>query len=91
MRKKIKIFLWLSLLPHWLFIEYIKSKPLFVEEFYSQKIYPLIYKTYSLFFNKIPFSIGDIIYLIIIFLLLRLLIKFFRDHRYTFLKLIRPK
>ena len=26
MRKKIKIFLWLSLLPHWLFIEYIKSK-----------------------------------------------------------------
>ena len=88
MRKKIKIFLWLSLLPHWLFIEYIKSKPLIVEEFYSQKIYPLIYKTYSLFFNKIPFSIGDIIYLIIIFLLLRLVIKFFRDHRYTFLKLI---
>jgi len=88
MRKKLKIFLWISILPHWLFIEYIKSKPLMVEEFYSQKIYPLIYKTYSFFFDKIPFSIGDIIYLIVVFLMLRQIVKFFRDHRYTFFKLI---
>ena len=57
MRKKLKIFLWISILPHWLFIEYIKSKPLMVEEFYSQKIYPLIYKTYSFFLIKFLFQL----------------------------------
>jgi len=88
MRKKLKIFLWISLLPHWIFIEYIKSRPLMVEEFYSQKIYPLIYKTYSFFFDKIPFSIGDIIYLLTLFLIFKLIIKYFKNYGYSFFKLI---
>jgi len=88
MRKKLKIFLWISLLPHWILINYIKRNPLLVEEFYSQKIYPIIYKSYSFFFDKIPFSVGDIIYLFTLFLIFKLIIKCFKDYNYSFFKLI---
>ncbi len=86
MRKKLKLFLWFSILPHWIFIKYIKNNPELIEKIYSQKIYPFIFKTYSSIFDKIPFSLGDLIYLLIIILLVRSFIKIFTNNRYTFFK-----
>ena len=88
MRKKLKLFLWFSLLPHWIFIKYIKRNPELIEKIYSQQFYPFLFKTYSSIFDKIPFSLGDLIYLLILLLLIRSFIKVFSNDRYPFFKFI---
>ena len=45
---------------------FIKNHPLLIEIYYSQKFYPILFDFYRFFFKKIPFSIGDIFYAIII-------------------------
>ena len=45
---------------------FIKNHPLLIETYYSQKFYPLLFDFYRFFFEKIPFSIGDLFYAIFI-------------------------
>lgn len=49
----------------------IRSNPKFVELFYSNSIYPLIGTLMRYTFGWIPFSVGDVIYTLLIFYVLR--------------------
>ena len=52
-------------------VQILSIFPEFVEEFYSNGIYPYIANSSRLLFGRIPFSVGDIIYFFVIFLLFR--------------------
>jgi len=56
-----------------LFLKIIAFYPEFVERFYSNGLYVIISKISRLVFGKIPFSVGDIIYGILIVYLLKLI------------------
>lgn len=74
----------------------LRNYPNLVEEYYSLSIYPFIRTAFQFLFNSIPFSFGDIIYLIIILGIITGLIgiitqaikKRFRQSGLVFLKLI---
>ncbi len=60
----------------------LKNYPDFVEEYYSRGIFPFVRRSFQFLFNYLPFSAGDILYIIIIILttlgffqLIRLLLK----------------
>ncbi len=66
-----KYFLPLFLLFQILFLKIIAFFPEFVEQFYSNGLYVFISKILRITLGKIPFSVGDIIYGILIFYLLK--------------------
>ncbi len=74
----------------------LRKYPNLVEEYYSLSIYPFIRTAFQFLFNSIPFSFGDIIYLIIILgiitgligIITRAINKRFRQSGLVFLKLI---
>lgn len=60
----------------------LKNYPDFVEKYYSMGLYPYIRKGFQFLFNYIPFSIGDILYVLLvislilgIFQIIRLFVK----------------
>ena len=76
MKKIHKLFI--GLLPiQWLGLLLIKNHPSWIETYYSQKFYPLLFDFYRFFFEKIPFSIGDLFYAIfIMYILYEIIITF---------------
>jgi len=56
----------------------LKNHPAIVEEYYSQALFPFIRSGLQLIFNNIPFSIGDIFYLILIFFVIVSIIRIIR-------------
>ncbi len=77
MKNKTSLLLWISILPQLLFIYYIRRNPEWVESYYSEKIYPLVYKLHGGFFNLFSFSVGDLLYFFMIFFSIRYFYKFF--------------
>ncbi|MFV5685512.1 DUF3810 domain-containing protein [Flavobacterium sp. GB2R13] len=67
---KPKYFLSSFLLVQILFLQIIPFFPERVEQFYSNGLYPMIAKFSRIVFGTIPFSVGDFIYFIVIFLIL---------------------
>jgi hypothetical protein len=53
--------------------------PEFIDRFYVNGIYPVIGRVLRFLFGWLPFSIGDVIYAFIIFLILRFLYKMIRN------------
>ena len=45
-----------------LFINFARQHPQWIEEVYSQGIYPIVFQFQSRFFSLIPFSMGDLFY-----------------------------
>ena len=41
---------------------FFKNNPTWIEKYYSNYLYPLIYTTHDFFFNKFSYSIGDLLY-----------------------------
>lgn len=68
--KKIKIFLILLLLPQWIILNILKNNPLWVEFYYSNGLYPRLFRLKHFFFQYLPFSLGDLIYIFLIILAL---------------------
>jgi hypothetical protein len=67
---KPKYFLSFFLLVQILFLQIIPFFPEYVEQLYSNGLYPIIAKFSRLVFGTISFSVGDFIYFIVIFLIL---------------------
>ncbi len=61
-----------------LFLNVIKKKPIWVENYYSQGLYPFLFNVYHFFFEKVSFSIGDILYFLILIYLIICFSKIFR-------------
>lgn len=75
MYNKLKNGIALSLLPQLLLVGWLGSNPEIVERYYSNGIYPVISQFFRLLFGWIPFSVGEIIYTLLIILAFRYLIK----------------
>ena len=75
MRKRTKLILSLLLPLQVLILHILKKFPSFIETFYSQGLYPFISSISRYLFGWIPFSIGDVFYLLITILALRWIYK----------------
>lgn len=75
MYNKLKNGIAISLLPQLLLVGWLGSNPEIIERYYSNGIYPVISKFFRLLFGWIPFSVGEIIYTLLIILAFRYLIK----------------
>jgi len=75
MQKRTKVILTLLLPIQYIALLILKRFPQFIETYYSQGIYPYIAKISRYVFGWIPFSIGDIIYALLIIFLFRWLFK----------------
>ncbi|MDA8849855.1 DUF3810 domain-containing protein, partial [Flavobacteriaceae bacterium] len=77
--KNINYFL-IGVIPlQWLALKWSKNNSEWIETNYSQKIYPLIFKSHRFFFENIPFSFGDLIYLVAIISFIGSLIYLFKS------------
>lgn len=65
MRNKTKIIVALLLPIQIIALQVLKSYPDFIERYYSQGLYPIISKISRYLFGWVPFSVGDIFYLLI--------------------------
>lgn len=63
-KKKIKLFIILALPLQILAVKLLSYFPEFVEKYYSQGIFKTISKVETYLFDYIPFSVGDILYII---------------------------
>lgn len=80
MKRRIAFLLFFCIII-WLLSNY----PLIVENYYSNKFFPAIASTIRLFTRFIPFSIGDLLYLFVVFLILFSVINlFYRLFSYGF-------
>ncbi|MFT4668818.1 MAG: hypothetical protein ACI9HJ_000386, partial [Ulvibacter sp.] len=75
MRKKTRLILALLLPIQLILLRILKFFPDFIETYYSQGFYPYISTVSRYLFGWIPFSIGDVFYLLISILALRWLYK----------------
>ena len=81
MQRKTALILALLLPLQFLMLQLLKFFPEFVEKHYSLGLYPLISKVSRYLFGWVPFSVGDIFYLLITILAIRwIYINFHRLH-----------
>lgn len=76
--KKTKLLLTILLLVQIFLLQILKRFPEFVEKYYSLGLYPYISKLSRILFGWIPFSVGDLFYLLITIVALRWLILNFK-------------
>jgi len=74
MNNKLKNGIALSLPLQIIIVKLLATKPEWIETYYSNGIYPVISKFFRLLLGWIPFSIGDIIYGLLVFFALRYII-----------------
>ena len=73
--KKIYKILTVLLVMQWAFIQIIAQYPNFIETFYSNGLYIFISRFLRIILGWIPFSIGDLLYSVLVFLILHGLYK----------------
>ena len=81
MSKKINRLIALSIIPQYLLLLLIKDRPDFVEQYYSRGFYPVLSKVLNASFRWIPFSFGDLLYLVAISYILRWLVINWKKRR----------
>lgn len=75
MKNKLRNVIALSLIPQLILVQWLAGHPEWVETYYSKGIYPWISQFFRSLFGWIPFSVGEVIYSVLIFLGVRYLIK----------------
>lgn len=85
--KKYRVLAFL-LIIQWIIIKLISRSPEFVESYYSKGIYPVISRFFRIIFGWIPFSIGDILYIILGFFILKSVVKIIKNRKINFIKIL---
>lgn len=75
MRRNPKLYIALALIPQLIVVKILTYFPEFIESYYSNGLYQYISKLSRLVFGWLPFSFGDIFYLLSIIYILRWFIK----------------
>lgn len=75
MQKRTKLILALLLPLQYLLLQILKNFPDFIETYYSRGLYQFLSKTSRFLFGWIPFSLGDVFYILIVVLAIRWLYK----------------
>jgi len=83
MRKLSKVFIWrtiilLSIPVQYAILQILKANPSWVQEHYTEGFYNGYFNILSTFFGRLPFSLGDVVYILLIILILRSVIRLFR-------------
>lgn len=89
MRPRFKIAIALTLPFQLLFVNWMSAHPEWVEKYYSTGIYPPISAFFRGLYGWIPFSVGDILYFLLILLCIGYLIRkrhWIRYHPWSFLR-----
>ncbi|CAM4375849.1 DUF3810 domain-containing protein [Zobellia nedashkovskayae] len=73
MKNKLRNGIALSLLPQILLVGWLGGNPEIVETYYSNGIYPVISQFFRILFGWVPFSVGEIMYVLLIVLGIRYL------------------
>ncbi|MUH37637.1 DUF3810 domain-containing protein [Zobellia amurskyensis] len=73
MKNKLRNGIALSLIPQILLVAWLGRNPEIVETYYSNGIYPVISQFFRILFGWIPFSVGEIMYVLLIILGIRYL------------------
>ncbi|WP_242203697.1 DUF3810 domain-containing protein [Aestuariivivens insulae] len=75
MLKNTKLLIALGIIPQYIFIKLLSHFPEFVEQYYSNGVYPIISKCFRYILGWLPFSFGDMVYTITAIYALRWLYK----------------
>ena len=75
MEQKIKNLIALSLLPQILLVKWLGNYPGVIEKYYSKGLYPILSGFWRTLLGWIPFSVGDLLYALLILLAVGYLIK----------------
>ena len=74
--------IWIIALPiQWLLVLWASRNPDWVERYYSNGLYQWVSKALRILLGWIPFSVGDVVYLALIFLAIRYLVLRFKEIR----------
>ena len=76
--KRFVIYLNVLLLVQIVFVQIVSQYPTFIEQYYSNGLYPFTSKLLRILFGWLPFSIGDVFIAVFIFLFLRFVYKLFK-------------
>lgn len=76
--KRFVIYLNVLLLVQIVFVQIVSQYPAFIEQYYSNGLYPFTSSLLRILFGWIPFSIGDIFIAIFVFLFSRFIYKLFK-------------
>lgn len=66
MKYKVKNIIALLLIPQIIVVKWLGGHPEFIERYYSKGIYPIISGFWRILLGWVPFSVGDILYLLLI-------------------------
>ncbi len=75
MKNKLKNGIALSLIPQIILVKWLANHPDWVENMYSKGIYPVLSAFFRMLFGWVPFSVGEVIYTLLIIVGLRYCIK----------------
>ncbi|OEK08742.1 amino acid permease [Flavivirga aquatica] len=75
MLKNKKTIIALLLIPQYLLVKLLSNFPEFVEQYYSNGLYPFISKTFRFILGWMPFSFGDLVYTLTIIYVVRWVLK----------------
>ncbi|NHF61166.1 DUF3810 family protein [Flavobacteriaceae bacterium TP-CH-4] len=89
MKDKLRNGIALSLLPQFLVVKWLGTRPEWVEEYYSKGLYPVISKFFRWVFGWVPFSVGELIYTALILVGIWYLVKKRKQIRASPLRFIR--
>ena len=89
-QKKLYSYLSIFLVVQIVFVQLISNYPSFIERYYSNGIYPYISAFLRIIFGWLPFSIGDLLLVVLLFLFLRFLFRLIKSRfKNVFKKLIQ--
>lgn len=86
--KKLNLILAVLLPFQWLLIQFISSKSEFIETYYSLGLYPYIARFSRIIFGWLPFSIGDVFYILLGVLIIKSIIKIIKTRKIQLLRII---
>lgn len=86
MKNRLKNGIAIALIPQIILVKALGAYPEFIETYYSEGLYPRISKFFRWMFGWVPFSVGDLLYFLLIFFAIRYLIVY-RKHIKKHLKL----
>ena len=67
----------------------IKNNPSWVESYYSQLVYPFIFDTHRLFFEKFSFSVGDLLYAFLVLFIAKNVVSIFKKKKPSWRAVVR--
>lgn len=67
----------------------IKNNPSWVESYYSQLVYPFIFDTHRLFFEKFSFSVGDLLYAFLVLFIAKNVVSIFKKKKPSWRAIVR--